>query len=200
MLLKLLTPHLQLGSVLEIQPQMLRALGVEGLLVDLDCTLKDYYADGFSTEIVAWVKQMQSEQVGLCILTNGRANRVNPLAERLGVTCVPWATKPLTRGVRAGIARLGLDRTRVAMVGDQLFADVLAGRLAGVFTILVRPTTAREPWITHIKRPLERLVLRAVGSGNSDLCPLPPDPLYSNCSSHMRMSFSYSLARPTLTN
>src|SRR2546426_10654133 len=140
MLLKLLTPHLQLDSVLEIQPDMLRALGVEGLLLDLDCTLMDYHADGFRPEVVAWVEQLRREQVRMCILSNGRAPRIRPLAEQLCVQCQPWAGKPLTFGLRAGIAKLELDRTRVAVVGDQIFADVLAGRLAGVFTILVRPT------------------------------------------------------------
>lgn len=159
---KLLTPHLQLPSVLEIQPDMLRALGVEGLLLDLDHTLKDYYEDSFRPEVVAWIEQMNREHIRMCILTNGRAKRVAPLAERLGVACVPFAVKPLPRGVKAAVTKLGLDRTRVAMVGDQIFADVLAGRLAGVFTILVRPTSEREPWITHIKRPLERYVLRKV--------------------------------------
>ncbi len=161
-MLKFLTPHLQLDSVLDIQPDMLRALGVEGLLVDLDGTLKGYYEGTFRPEIIDWVAQMVREQVAMCIVTNGWAGRVEPLADRLGVQCVSFAKKPFPRGVRAAIAKLGLDRTRVAVVGDQLFADVIAGRLAGAFTILVRPATPREPWITRIKRPLERLVLRRI--------------------------------------
>jgi HAD superfamily phosphatase (TIGR01668 family) len=159
-MIRLLTPHLQLPSVLDIQPDLLRALGVEGLLLDLDETLKDYYENSFRPEVVAWIERMNREHIRMCILTNGRAKRVAPLAERLGVTCVPFALKPFPHGVKAAVTKLGLDRTRVAMVGDQVFADVLAGRLAGVFTILVRPTSEREPWNTRIKRPLERYVLR----------------------------------------
>jgi len=165
-MLKLVTPHLQLNSVLDIQPDLLRSLGVDGLLLDLDETLKDYYENSFRPEIVAWIEQMNCEQIRMCILTNGRAKRVAPLAERLGVTCVPFALKPFPHGVKAAVTKLGLDRTRVAMVGDQVFADVLAGRLAGVFTILVRPTSEREPWNTRIKRPLERFVLRRVSPQN----------------------------------
>ena len=165
-MLKVLTPHLQLGSVIDIDGDMLRALGVEGLLLDLDCTLKDYYVNEFRPEVESWVKQMRQEQVRLCMLTNGKARRVQPLADRLGMECVSFATKPFTRGVHAGIAKLQLDPTRVALVGDQVFADVLAGRLAGVFTVLVRPTTNEEPWITNIKRPLERWVLRRIASEN----------------------------------
>jgi putative phosphatase len=163
-MLKLVTPHLQLNSVLEVQPDMIRALGVEGLLLDLDCTLKDYYENSFRPEILAWVEQMRRIEVRMCLLTNGKPQRVEPLARQLGVGCVSFAAKPLARGVRLGVAKLGLDRTRVALIGDQIFADVLAGRLAGVFTILVRPTTHREPWITHIKRPLERWVLQRLGN------------------------------------
>jgi hypothetical protein len=165
-MLKLITPHLQLDSVLEIQPDTIRALGLEGLLLDLDCTLKDYYESCFRPEVLAWVEQMRQERVRMCLLTNGRPHRVEPLAERLGVDCVSFAAKPLARGVRAALAKLALDRTRVALVGDQIFADVLAGRLAGVFTILVRPTTHREPWITHIKRPLERWVLKQLAKNS----------------------------------
>ena len=47
------------------------------------------------------------------------------------------------------------------MVGDQVFADVLAGRLAGIKCILVRPIhPEEEPWFTRIKRPPERLWLK----------------------------------------
>ncbi len=46
------------------------------------------------------------------------------------------------------------------MVGDQLFADVVSGRLAGLACILVRPIhPEQEPWFTRMKRPLERFLL-----------------------------------------
>jgi len=57
---------------------------------------------------------------------------------------------------------LELRPEQTAIVGDQLFADVLAGRLAGLFTILVRPTSPSEPLWTRVKRPLERRVLRRI--------------------------------------
>ena len=70
------------------------------------------------------------------------------------------AFKPLPLGCLAGVKKLGVPRTRAAMVGDQIFADVMAGRLAGLFTVLVRPTSPVEPWFTRLKRPAERRVLR----------------------------------------
>jgi len=70
------------------------------------------------------------------------------------------AVKPLPVGCWRAARKLGLARRQTAMVGDQLFADVVAGKLAGVKTILVRPIhPEEEPWFTRLKRPLERAVL-----------------------------------------
>ena len=167
MLLELLTPHLQVPSVLEIQVPLLQQHGVTGLLVDVDCTLKDYYADRFREEIVDWVRTVTGSRVPICLLSNGRDRRIRLLAAYLDLPHVAGAAKPFTWGLRRGIGKLGLEPHQVGVIGDQVFADVLAGRLAGLFTILVRPTTTQEPWITHIKRPLERWVLKKIASRNS---------------------------------
>jgi uncharacterized protein len=69
--------------------------------------------------------------------------------------------KPLPFRCRAIMRTLGFDRRRTALVGDQLFSDVMAARLAGVASILVRPIHPEEErWFTRLKRPLERALLR----------------------------------------
>jgi HAD superfamily phosphatase (TIGR01668 family) len=159
-MLRLITPHLHLRSIHEIDPARLRALGLEGLLLDVDCTLKDHHAPTFPEATVAWVQALGADGIRLCLLSNGRGRRIGRLAAALGVPFVAKAFKPLPFGCRAGLRRLGLPPGRVGVVGDQVFADVLAGRLAGLFTILVHPTSPEEPWFTRLKRPLERRVLR----------------------------------------
>ena len=53
------------------------------------------------------------------------------------------------------------ERDKTVIVGDQIFADVMAGRFAGIRTFL---TTAifpeEEPWYTRMKRPFEKVVMR----------------------------------------
>jgi uncharacterized protein len=159
-MLTLVTPHLQLDTVLELSPARLRALGLDGLLLDVDCTLKDHHATAFPAEVVAWTRAVQAAGVRLCLLSNGRPRRIGGLAGALGVPFVSQACKPFPFRCLTALRRLGLERHRVGLVGDQVFADVLAGRLAGLFTILVRPTSPEEPWFTRLKRPLERRVLR----------------------------------------
>lgn len=156
----LLSPHLHLTSVLDLQVEHLRSLRLRGLLLDLDCTLKDYHATEVGTAVRAWLAELQSAGMRLCLLSNGKPTRIERFSRQLDIPFVAQAFKPLPRGCRRGLNILGLSASEVAVVGDQLFADVLAGRLAGLFTILVRPTSPAEPWFTRIKRPVERLALR----------------------------------------
>jgi predicted HAD superfamily phosphohydrolase YqeG len=85
----------------------------------------------------------------------------------LPVVC--QACKPLPFGCRAAVRRIGAERCRTAMVGDQLFADILAGRLAGLTCILVRPIhPEQEHWFTRMKRPLERFFLARMNHRRTD--------------------------------
>jgi len=159
-MLSLVTPHLQLESILELKIERLRSLGLDGLLLDLDCTLKDYPDNGFRREVMDWVQTLSSNGIILCILSNARPRRIEPLARELKIPFVAQAFKPFPFGCRIAMRRLQLNPQQTALVGDQLFSDILAGRLAGLFTILVRPTSPEEPLFTRVKRPLERQVLR----------------------------------------
>ncbi len=135
-------------------------MGLDTLLLDIDCTLKNYGADGFTAPVLQWLHRLRSAGIRLCLVSNGRARRVRRLAESLELPIVCEALKPFPHGCRRAIRRLGSDPRRTAIVGDQLFADVLAGRLAGLTCILVRPIQPEEePWFTRLKRPLERVLL-----------------------------------------
>ncbi len=172
-MLRFVTPHLRLDSVLELDAGLVRSLGLSGLLLDVDCTLKDHGAEAFPAAVLAWAGRLRADGVRMCLLSNGRSGRIGALARTLGVPFVAKAYKPLPFGCRAALRALGLDAARAALVGDQLFADVLAGRLAGLTTVLVRPTSPEEPWFTRLKRPLERRVLRWIGPPQSSLTRCP---------------------------
>jgi predicted HAD superfamily phosphohydrolase YqeG len=64
--------------------------------------------------------------------------------------------------VRRALDLLAVPAGKAVVVGDQIFADILAGNLASVFTILVTPIKPeQEHWFTRIKRPWEKIVLRS---------------------------------------
>lgn len=152
-------PNLYLSSVLDLQLAELKTLGIRALLLDVDCTLKDHGSKILNPGVKAWLDSMRAEGIQLCLLSNGKSRRIGAFAGELGLPFIARAFKPLPFGCRAAIRKLGVRPEQTAMVGDQIFADVMAGRLAGLYTVLVQPTHPAEPWFTRLKRPLERRVL-----------------------------------------
>lgn len=130
------------------------------MLLDVDCTLARYRQKEPLPEAAAWIERLRGDGVRVCLVSNGMGHRIRKFAERLGLPCVCNAMKPLPRGIRRAIRQLGCLPTETAMIGDQVFADVAAGRLAGVRSILVEPIhPEEEPWYTRLKRLPERLFL-----------------------------------------
>jgi HAD superfamily phosphatase (TIGR01668 family) len=159
-MLSLLTPHYRVHRVWELTPERLRQWGLYYLLVDVDCTLTRYQQGEPMPEAAAWIEQMGIEGFTLCLVSNGRRRRIGQFAERFHLPCISSAMKPLPWGVRTAIRRLECPPQETALVGDQIFADVMAARLAGVRSILVEPIhPEEEPWYTRLKRWPERLVL-----------------------------------------
>jgi HAD superfamily phosphatase (TIGR01668 family) len=160
-MLRLLTPDYRMSKVEMLSPALLREWGIDSLLLDADGTLKRYRSPQVAPEVAAWLAEMRAGGVGLCLLSNGYGRRIGQLAEGLGLPFVAKAMKPLPWGCRAALRKMAFPPQRTAIVGDQIFADILAGRLAGLKTILVDPIhPEEEPWFTRLKRPPERWVLR----------------------------------------
>lgn len=153
-------PHLQLKSCLELDPKRLRSLGLNSLLLDADCTLKEYRSEEPIEGIDTWLATLREAGVGLCLISNGLGPRIERFAKRVDLPFFAPAKKPLPFGCRQAVRTMKFDRSRTAIVGDQIFADIMAGRLAGLFTILVEPIhPEQEQWFTRIKRPFERLIV-----------------------------------------
>lgn len=156
-----LTPTYRLRTVLELTPQWVEREGIAALLLDVDCTLKRYLESRLAPEVVQWCDRLRGAGVKLCLVSNGGGRRLKPLADDIAIPLVALAMKPLPFGCRRALRLLSVPRDRALMVGDQLFADVLAGRWAGVRTALVEPLSPEEePWFTRLKRPLEQRLVR----------------------------------------
>ena len=158
--MRLLKPDIYVERVVDLPAQYLQSRGLNGLLLDMDGTLKNFHDVEVATHVADWMSDLRKSGIQLCLLSNGRSKRIGQLAASLAVPFVAEALKPFPFGCRKAVQTLGLAKHEVAFAGDQLFADHLAGRLAGLFTILVRPTSLKEPWFTRLKRPLESVLTR----------------------------------------
>lgn len=160
---QLLTPDYIVRHVCDVTPALLSEGGVRAVVTDLDNTLVAWRSEEVTEEITAWLLNLRQAGLGVCIASNTRHfSRLERLAAQLGIGHVPGnAGKPGVRGLRDALSLLNSSPETTAMVGDQLFTDIIAGNRLGLTTVLVNPLSPREFIGTRlISRNLERLVLR----------------------------------------
>lgn len=144
-----------LRSVCDITPNLLAKLGVRGLLLDIDNTLTTHDNPVPAPGVEAWVAGMQAAGISMCLVSNNHPPRVRPFADRLGLDFVCEGRKPLSKGYREAVKRMGLSRREVAAVGDQIFTDVLGANLFGIPCIFVFPMEMEQTKFFKLKRKLE---------------------------------------------
>lgn len=157
---RLLTPHQAVESLFDIDFDALAAAGVRGIIFDLDNTIIPWDSCVMCPAIEEWLRGVLARDFRVAIVSNNWHSRVREIADRFGLPFVSRAYKPAKTGFRRALAALGLEPGEVAVVGDQLFTDVLGGNRLGLRTIWVKPLTAHEFIGTRIHRRFERLAVR----------------------------------------
>ena len=148
-------PKIYLKKVQEITYEILQKNNILGVILDVDNTLIDY--DKHMPEgIKSWCHTLKQRGIQFCIASNSnRKEKVEMVANILEIPYIYFAKKPLKKGLKKACAIMKLSPSHVAVVGDQLFTDVLGANRTGMFSILVEPIEEKDLFITRIKRPIE---------------------------------------------
>ncbi|OUM97283.1 MAG: hypothetical protein BAA02_08285 [Paenibacillaceae bacterium ZCTH02-B3] len=155
---KYLLPEGVFRSVYEIDLNMLRELGLLGIIADLDNTLVSARTTAATPELARWVEGVRERGFRVVIVSNNRRARVSAIAEPLGVPYISSARKPLAGAFRQALRLLELPPERVAVIGDQLVTDVLGARRTGLTPFLVSPIAPGEEGLaTQMNRLIERI-------------------------------------------
>lgn len=126
--------------IFEIDPAALERRGIRLLLADLDNTLVPYGVPEPTEEVRAWAAALAGRGGELFVLSNNRRpQRPERFSKALGVPFLGHAGKPKVRSFATAMERMGCTREQTAVVGDQIFTDILGGKRAGVTTLLVEP-------------------------------------------------------------
>jgi len=160
-LLKLLCPSICAESVPQVDIADLKRRGIRALLLDLDNTLVRWKGWEIAPEVAAWVKEALAQGMKICVVSNTRSpKRLRQVSETLGIAHVKRGAKPRRGGFREALKLLDAQPGETAVIGDQVFTDILGGNRLGALTVLVRPMHRREFFGTKISRLFERVVLR----------------------------------------
>jgi HAD superfamily phosphatase (TIGR01668 family) len=154
-----LVPDEYFESIYDVDLDSLRAKGIAGLILDLDNTLAAWRFGEPEPRLAQWVGGAKARGFRVCILSNGRGPRVELFARFLDIPGQAQAGKPLGRAFRGALRRLGLPASEVAVIGDQIFTDILGAKRTGCRTVLVVPLSRREFVWTRFVRRVERAVL-----------------------------------------
>lgn len=159
---RLLCPDAVVDSLYDIDFAALKSQGIKGVIFDLDNTIIAWDSCEMCPGIAAWLEAVLAEGFKVAIVSNNWRRRVRRIADRFGLPFVSRAYKPAKFGFRRALAALELEPREVAVVGDQMFTDVLGGNRMGLTTIWVKPLTSREFVGTKIQRRLEKMAVKAL--------------------------------------
>jgi HAD superfamily phosphatase (TIGR01668 family) len=165
----LLKPNIKLERVTDITLEILKKYNLTALILDVDNTLSTHHGHILTDGLTEWLAFMQENGIKLMVLSNSKEARVKPFAEKIGLDYISLGLKPLPFGFVRAIKALGIKRKNIAIVGDQIFTDVLGGNVVGLKTILLTPIKLETTWGFRFKRKIERLVFKIYKIKNTEV-------------------------------
>lgn len=139
-LAELLTPSWQVDLTLaELPLDHLLARPVKALVLDVDRTLIPRRQATMPEAACRWLQAAIARVPVHLFSNNPSKQRIGRVATPLGLPYTTAAGKPGRRALRQVLNQLNLAGSDVALIGDRVFTDVLAGNRLGLFTVLVKP-------------------------------------------------------------
>ena len=142
-----LLPKIIAKELTDLTPELLRARHIRLLMLDFDNTIVPYTTNEPTQQMAAWLRAMQASDIRLCVVSNSKRPRVVKFCRKYGLDCITHAKKPFSRGIRECLTRFSLDPAHCALVGDQIYTDVLGANCAGVQSILISAIHNHTIWL-----------------------------------------------------
>lgn len=159
----LFKPDIKLHGITDITVELLNKYNIKALLLDVDNTMSTHHGTILTDGLMEWIALMQQNGIKLMVLSNSKRKRIEPFAARIGLPFISLGCKPLPTGYLRGVKALGEKRKNVAIVGDQIFTDILGGNTVGVRTILLTPIKPEDGWSFKLRRKLEKKLYNKYG-------------------------------------
>lgn len=159
----LFKPNIKLHGITDITVELLNKNDIKALLLDVDNTMSNHHGTILTDGLLEWIAYMQANGIKLIVLSNSKRFRIEPFAARIGLPFISLGCKPLPTGYLRGVKALGEKRKNVAIVGDQIFTDILGGNIVGVKSILLTPIKPEDGWSFKVRRKLEKKLYKKYG-------------------------------------
>ena len=160
-------PDMYQKSIYHIDYDKLQDNGIKCLLIDLDNTCVPYKDKEPNKKLIDLFETLKDMDFKIIIFSNALKRRIKPFKDILNVDCLARANKPYKKNFLKVIKLFNYDLSEVAIIGDQLYTDILGGNKVGIKTILVNPMSNDDMFVTRfIYRPLEKRIYKKLTSKN----------------------------------
>ena len=158
---RFLMPDVGFQTYLDLTADHLLSIGIKGLILDVDNTLAPYEQEKPDAALDGWLASLKEAGIAVSIASNNRGGRIRKFTENLTLPVICKAKKPLPFSFKKAMEQMGTEPKQTAAIGDQLFTDVLAARLAGLKCVfVVPPIKDKTDPFTRFKRLCERPAMR----------------------------------------
>lgn len=157
----MIKPEYEFKSISDIKKDFLKKEGIKYLLIDIDNTLVADNAPDADFGAVSFLKGLEEIGIKFYLVSNNTEERVNSFNRELGYPYVFRAGKPFKKKIKAVMKEMGAKKGETALIGDQIFTDLLASKNLGIRMILVSPINTKiENRFFKLKRILEKIVYK----------------------------------------
>jgi len=161
--LNLLKPSQTVTNIHEIDFDALRQAGINALILDIDDTLIPRKLNDVSPQVFEWVVERKEQGFKLCLTSNSRhPMRVKFIGETLDLPAMSLGFKPLPFAFWRSLKILNAKPAECAMIGDQLFMDILGANLLNIYSIFVKPLSEETFLPRKWMRQAEEWVLNKI--------------------------------------
>lgn len=154
-------PDLSVKTVYDIDFRLLTERGIRGIIFDIDNTLVTYDDAVAGEELSLWLKQLARTGFSVALVSNNSRARVERFSESVGLPFYARALKPCKRCLKKSCRAMRLSPSQVALVGDQVFTDILGGNRMNMFTVLVSPISDKDTKFVKWKRKWEHRIMKS---------------------------------------
>ena len=142
-----LFPKVIAPSLTEIPLELFRQRGIRLVMLDFDNTIVPYTTSCPTEEMAAWLKELIGSELQVCIVSNSHKDRVKIFCDAYGLACITYARKPFSKGIRECLNRYGIPADQAALIGDQIYTDVLGANCTGLTSVLVSAIDNHNFWL-----------------------------------------------------
>ena len=157
--MNIFAPDYYVQSYKTLNISKLHEMGIQLLLCDIDNTLVAYDEKVPNQDVVDFIHKLKRNGIEVALCSNSLSSRGKNFGKHLPVSKIyPFSCKPFPFCFKKAMKDHGLKASQIAILGDQMYTDILGGNIWGLYTILTAPIAIKDRNITKVFRFFEELI------------------------------------------